>query len=203
TEAHGDTEAVALVDRFVAATRASVGDTGRLVKSIGDAVLVAFPEPAAALNAICDLFARCLAEEGFPVLRAGAHHGPVVERDGDVFGATVNLAARVAAQAFGGQCLTTQPIADAARSLGLAVNELGEVGLRNVAEPVLLFQVELGFEPAGVVVDPVCRMQVDRRKAAGRLRHGSVDFWFCSLACAAKFASAPDVHSATAGADDA
>lgn len=59
----------------------------------------------------------------------------------DLFGAAVNLAARIAAHAGGGQTLATEEVADSARRLGMTVVGLGRRRFRNVAEPVELFEV--------------------------------------------------------------
>jgi adenylate cyclase len=77
----------------------------------------------------------------FLLPRAGAHHGPAVSRDGDYLGGTVNLAARVAAQASGGHVLVTSAVATAARTRGIEVSELGRHRLHNIAEPVELFEI--------------------------------------------------------------
>jgi class 3 adenylate cyclase len=191
TEAHGDEQAVSLLDRFAAIAEASLGPRDRLVKTIGDAVMVAFADPDAALDGTARLFEACLAEAGMPVPRAGLHHGEAIERDDDFFGATVNLAARVAGQAYGGQVLATAPVADTARQRGIHVVDLGSFTLRNLAVPVELFELGLCPASAGTTIDPVCRMQVPRTAAAGRLRHHDTDYWFCSLECAASFAADP------------
>jgi adenylate cyclase len=192
TEAHGDTEAVELVERFVDLAHGAVAGRGEVVKSIGDAVMLAFAERADALDAVGMLFDACYTESGFPVPRAGMHHGPVVDRSGDLFGGTVNLAARVAGQASGGQILATAVVAEAARDRGLRAVELGSFELRNVPEPVSLHEVDTGAVPHGAVIDPVCRMRVDRDEATGRLRHEDTEYWFCSLRCARLFSTAPD-----------
>ncbi len=80
TEAHGDADAVAMLERFEATTTASLGDTGRLVKTIGDAVLLAFDEPTAAVTAVVSLFAAMQGTD-LPVARGGLHHGAAVERN--------------------------------------------------------------------------------------------------------------------------
>jgi adenylate cyclase len=74
---------------------------------------------------------------------------------------------------------------------GFEVAELGPYRLRNVTEPVLLFEVRLGIREPADVIDPVCRMRVDPGSAAGSLRHGGQRFWFCSMPCAAAFAARP------------
>lgn len=191
TEAHGDSEAVALLDRFEAIAHDALGLGDRLVKTIGDAVMVVFPRPDAAVAALSRLFVA-LAETELPVARAGLHHGPAIERGGDYLGASVNLTARVAAQAHGGQVLATTEVADAARIRGVAVVDLGCFTLRNITEPVQLFELDVCPAAAGTAIDPVCRMQVATADAAGRLRHRDRDYWFCSLSCAAAFAADPD-----------
>ena len=191
TEAHGDHAAIDVVERFVEDARAAISGRGELVKTIGDAVMLSFPTPEAALLAARDLLERCAAISESPAPRAGLHHGAAVPRGDDWFGATVNLAARVAGRAFGGQTLATVPVASAARRIGVPVVALGCFRLRNVSEPVELFQVELVRPPEAVSIDPVCRMQVSHATAAGRLRHDDRDLWFCSLACVQSFVADP------------
>ncbi len=195
TEAHGDTDAAALIERFEQLTRDSLTGGGHLVKTIGDAVMLVFATSDAALDGVAHLVQACVAEPGFPLPRAGLHQGTAIERDGDYIGGSVNLAARVAGQAHGGQVVATEAIAQAARQQDIRVVELGAFDLRNLSAPVELFELELCPIAAGSVVDPVCRMQWQRADAIGRLRHHDHDYWFCSLACAARFANDPDHYT--------
>ena len=199
TEAHGDLDAVELLDRFLGLARESLSAGDELVKSIGDAVMLASPGPGAAVAALAGLWERCAEASGFLLPRAGAHHGRAVSRDGDYIGATVNLAARVAGHAGGGQLMVTSAVARAARASGLDVAELGPRRLRNLPEPVELFEIRLGAsEPSGTI-DPVCRMRVEPRFAAGSLCHAGQRFWFCSMPCAAAFAADPNRYLIPAG----
>ena len=199
TEAHGDTEASGLVDRFEALARSSLGDGDRLVKCMGDAVFLAFDAPAAALGAVGRLLRDCAEEPGFPLPRTGLHHGTAVPRGDDLIGTSVNLAARIAGQAHGAQVLASAAVAEVARQEGVHVIELGAFDLRNVTEPVTLYQLALCPEAAGTAIDPVCRMQVARADAAGRLRHFDTDYWFCSLSCVALFARRPEAYTSDPG----
>lgn len=191
TESHGDEHAADLAVGFANVVRAELGASDRLVKTIGDAVLLASPEPEAALKLVGGILAACLAQDLYPVARVGMNHGPAIQRDGDFFGASVNLAARVAAQAAGGQVVATQGVADAARDLGLTTQPLGDFELKNVSDRVALWDLGLHAAPADRSVDPVCRMLVDHAKAAGRLNYNGRVYWFCSLACAGRFAGSP------------
>ena len=170
TETHGDVHAADLATRFAKLTRAVLGRRDRLIKTIGDAVLVTCPDPAAGVTLIENILERAAKDPRFPALRAGLHHGTAVERDGDVFGAAVNLAARVAAEAHAGEVLGTEPIAAAARDAGIPVAELGSVPLKNVRGEVTLFSLGLVVGATSTPIDPVCRVPVDRREAVGHLR---------------------------------
>lgn len=195
TEAHGDEQAADLAVKFAELAKTCLRPTDRLIKPIGDAVLLASPEPRTGLELVNRLLQATSQLEGFPLARAGLHHGPAAERDGDMFGAAVNLAARVAGQASGGQTLVTGPVANAARQEGRTVASIGTLTLRNVAEPQELFEVTLGPPRSAGSVDPVCRMWVEHDVASGHLRYADGDYWFCSLVCAQQFASSPGSYT--------
>jgi adenylate cyclase len=194
TEAQGDEDAADLATMFAEITRAALAPGDRLIKTIGDAVLITSPDAAAGLSLVERLLTEAATEPRLPTLRAGLHHGDAVERDGDVFGAAVNLAARVAAEAHPAEVLGTAPIAEAARDLGIPVVEIGEVALKNVRRLTYVYSMALMLGVTDTPIDPVCRNHVDRRTAAGRLRYLNKEYWFCSLTCAAAFASNPEWH---------
>lgn len=194
TEAQGDEDAADLATMFAEITRAALAPGDKLIKTIGDAVLVTSPHASAGLSLIERLLTEAASEPRLPTLRAGLHHGEAVARDGDVFGAAVNLAARVAAEAHPAEVLGTEPIAEAARELGIPVVEIGEVALKNVRSTTFLYSMALMLGATDTPIDPVCRNHIDRRTAAGRLRYANREFWFCSLTCAAAFASNPEWH---------
>lgn len=195
TEAQGDDDAADVATRFADMTRASLCEGERLIKTIGDAVFVMSPTPGTAIELVERLLMRAASQPDFPALRAGLHFGEAVQRDRDVFGASVNLAARVAAEAYAGEVICTDSIAEAARAQDIPVVELGPVPLKNVRKSIELFSLALMVGDNATPLDPVCRAPVDRRSAAGRLRYGHMEYWFCSLTCAAAFASNPSWHA--------
>lgn len=190
TEVHGDVLAADIAERLVSVTNSVMATGDRLVKNIGDAVLLTSTDAASGLSLVLRLFDACEADPQFPDLRAGLHYGPVVERGDDIFGSTVNIAARITEKAAGGQILMTRPVADAA-AVGRTVRALGPLRLRNISGPVELYKlVRTGAEDHDV--DPVCRMRINPAIAAGRLTYAGTDYLFCSLRCAGKFATEPD-----------
>ncbi len=198
TEARGDVNAAELATRFANMTRAALAPADRLIKTIGDAALVTSPSATAGVALVERIFNEVASDPRMPALRAGLHHGKAVLCDGDVFGAAVNLAARVSAEAYAGEVLGTKPIEEAAREAGIAVAELGPVPLKNVQGLVPLYSLALVLGETDTPVDPVCQMPLDRRGATGSLRYKNHQYWFCSLTCAAAFASNPSWHAAQA-----
>jgi len=191
TDSHGDAEAADLATGFTDLARTSLADGDQLVKSIGDAVLLASPTPAGGIELVRRILNRCSERKGYLATRTGIHAGPAAARGDDFFGSAVNLTARLASHASGGQVLATGAVATAAGSLGLTSRELGHVEFKNVATAVEVHELDLGVHVESTEsIDPVCRMRVAHHQAAGFLRHEGVDHWFCSLACAHTFTAA-------------
>jgi adenylate cyclase len=195
TEAHGDEQAAALVADFCEAVRAKLPAGAAHVKTIGDAIMLRVPDPSEAIRLALDMTHVLMRSHGAPAVRVGLHHGPAVERDGDYFGATVNLAARVSGLASGGEVLVTGQTAALAPDLeGVFYESRGREQLRGVREPVDIFAAVRQSESARgrLPVDPVCRMAVDPDRAPGRLIYEGAAYYFCTLACAGDFAREPE-----------
>ena len=193
TEAHGDTSAANVAERFVELTVALLPDDARLVKTIGDAVMVTTTNPHTGLDLGLELLRAVENEPDFPGIRVGLHHGPIIERNGDLFGATVNIAARLTAHAHVGQLLTTEIIATLVRQRNdMSTIDLGATVLKNVTEAVQIYEVrDHTPRPTSQVLDPVCRMFVDADAAPARLPWAQRVWHFCSFECAAAFAQSP------------
>jgi adenylate cyclase len=197
TEAHGDEEAVALVEEFIELVcRDLPAIDGEHVKTIGDAVMLRIPDPGDAILLGVRVAQEMLDHGAVPV-RVGLNYGPAVERNGDYFGAAVNLAARVSGVAAGGEVLVSGSTAALVPDLeGVIYESRGRHELRNVSEPVELFAaMPIGATSERLPIDPVCRMAVDPERAPGRLIHNGAAYYFCSLACAAQFAQQPERFS--------
>ena len=197
TEIHGDEEAVRLVEDYCAAMRRLLPEHGaHEVKTIGDALLVRVPEAAQAVR-----FGVRAAREiggaahGFPSVRVGMHHGPAIERYGDYFGRTVNIAARVSALAGAGEVLVTDDVVRAAGEVErVRFIERGRHPLRGIEDPVVIYLASAGAQesPEGLPIDPICHMAVDPERAAAMVVHEGVHYFFCSLHCVRRFASEPE-----------
>jgi adenylate cyclase len=195
TEAHGDEHAVATLSRFREITEDALGPTDVLVKTIGDAVMLAFDDPELAVGALRRLFDAAAADPKMLLIRAGAHAGSAIVDGNDYLGGTVNLAARVAAHAGEGQLLVTDSVATAATKLGEVITFTGAVSLRNIAEPIDIYEIELNPD-ANSAVDPVCSMKVPTTgPSTVHLRCNDRDVWFCGLPCLARYAANPEAFA--------
>jgi adenylate cyclase len=194
TEAHGDFEAATLAADFASAIRAELPpDSDQYVKTIGDAVMLRVPDAGEAIQLGVRVVEGVMQDQA-PSVRVGVHHGPAIERDGDYFGAAVNLAARISALATGGEVLVSGKTAALVPDLeGIYFESRGRHELRNVREPIEVFAaLRVGAAAGRLAVDPVCNMTVDPDRAVGRLVHEGTAYFFCSLACAGEFARRPE-----------
>ena len=138
TEAFGDEAAaemavvLGLIARDVARRH-----KGRVVKMLGDGAHLHFDDAADAVPAAIDFLAR-VRSSGLPCARVGVNAGPMVEANGDYYGRTVNVAARIAAQAAPGDVLVGE--AAIASAGAVRFERVGPMALRGVAEEVTVYR---------------------------------------------------------------
>jgi class 3 adenylate cyclase len=125
------------------ADEAATKHGGRLVKLLGDGALLRLTDATAGVEAALDLVATP-SDAGTISSHAGVHAGPVIERDLDVFGQTVNLASRIADVAGPGEVLTSQVVAEAADAKAFEFDPVGDVNLKGVPDPLPLFRASRG-----------------------------------------------------------
>ena len=136
TEEAGEEEALDVVERFVESVEVTLPDEARVVKTIGDEVMVVGSDPAALVDWAVG-FQQLNAGER-PLPRIGVHAGETLYRDGDYYGRAVNLAARVGARAAGGEVLVTDAVVTGAGP-HLAFEPIGEVKLKGFSQATELY----------------------------------------------------------------
>lgn len=138
TEERGEEQAVAVVERFVETVQQSLPADARVIKTLGDEVMVIGSDPVALTKWAVHL--QHDVPSGVPAPRIGIHCGDALYRDGDYYGRDVNQAARVVARAAGGEVLVTRRVVELAEGLdGVRFDRIGEISLKGFAEPVELF----------------------------------------------------------------
>ena len=136
TEEIGEAEALEIVERFVELVTESLPPDARVIKTIGDEVMVVGADTAALVDWAVG-FQELAIERPLP--RIGIHAGHALYRDGDYYGRAVNLAARVVARAAGGEVLVTRAVREAA-GRHLRFEHIGEVKLKGFDETTELLK---------------------------------------------------------------
>ena len=116
------------------------------MKLLGDGVMLRFSSMTDAIDSVRELMASIVAA-GLPPAHAGIAAGPMVVRDGDVYGHTVNLAARIASHAEAGELLIAADGVGEPPEKSLELEDAGSATLKGIAEPVHLLRVPLDPEP--------------------------------------------------------
>jgi adenylate cyclase len=123
---------------------------GEEVKALGDGIMLRCGDPASAVRLGLRIVAELDADSTLPPVRIGIHSGEAVARDGDWYGRTVNVAARLCAVAPGGEVLVSHATRSAAgRMRKVDFGERRLHWLRNVTEPIATFSAR----------ERVCRLQ--------------------------------------------
>lgn len=147
TVEHGDEAAAAAATTlFDIADRAVRTRSGRVVKQLGDGVLLRLPDSETAIRAVAAIVAAA-PRQGLPEAHAGIAAGPVFVRDGDVFGRTVNLASRIADRAGPGEILVEEGVVVALPRGTARFEPIGRVELKGIPEPVALWRASAGHAP--------------------------------------------------------
>ena len=175
-ETVGDAEALKAIGRCLSLVRvACEGQGGRVVKTIGDEIMAVFPRADMAAEAAGEMQARI--SELPPVgrarlaIRVGFHFGPAIAVEGDVFGDSVNVAARMAALAKGEQVILSAETADALSPLMRArVREIDSLTVKGKQKEIGIF--ELIWQGADADLTSLA-MRPTRRPSRLELRHGT------------------------------
>ncbi len=176
----GDAEALRAVERILnRVDRVVAGYKGRVIKTIGDEIMAVFDTAEEGMQAACDMQQRV--EDLPPIsgvklaIRVGYHFGPAIEENNDVFGDTVNVAARMTALAKGGQIITTGEAIDALPLLlRQSSREIDAIAVKGKREVVRVCEVlwqsgeDLTMKSASLApaAPPPLRL---------KLRHGNVE----------------------------
>jgi adenylate cyclase len=142
TEEQGEVQALGAVERFVEVVEQTLPIDARVIKTLGDEVMIVGADPVALTEWAIGVSASL--PEGSPLPRIGIHHGAALYRDGDYYGREVNRAARVVARAAGGEVLATRAVVNMAAGVDrLRFELIGEVVLKGFTEPTELLLASL------------------------------------------------------------
>ena len=146
TAVQGDRGAVELLTKQEEIVQSVLPEGSRMVKELGDGLLLWFPDPDTALSTALEMqngFEGAAEETGLPLwVRMGLHWGRQTLRRGDLVGHDVNLAARIVDVAGPGEVLLSEATLDALTKPGpdVCFDELGPVVMKGIPEPIALYR---------------------------------------------------------------
>jgi class 3 adenylate cyclase len=137
----GDDVAMQVVSSHDSIVRSLLSDdNGREIKHTGDGILASFTSVTAALRATTEMHRRA-AEQEHLAIKIGISAGEPVDGSSDIYGASVNLAARICAHAVGGQTLVANTVRDLSIGKGVAFADRGAIALKGFPDPIRLYEV--------------------------------------------------------------
>lgn len=173
----GDAEAKRLVgDCLAQLAEVTNNQGGSVIKTIGDELMCRFPTADAAVAAARVMQEIVQSSPGNTSLRAsirtGLHYGSVIEDEGDLFGDAVNLAARMASVARGGQIITTETtVAELSPALASATRPFDIAQVKGKRAEIAIYEVLWDSD------EEVTRMAT-KLMSRGQLREGSLTLTF-------------------------
>ena len=140
TERVGDDVAADVAVAFQESAARLAAQCGcEVIKNLGDAVMIHGVDATRVVSLALRLRRELAAEDWCPPLRMGVHSGPAVQRGSDWYGATVNVAARVADSAAGGEILLSVATHERMARAGVLIADRGARTFKNVAAPLALY----------------------------------------------------------------
>jgi adenylate cyclase len=134
----GDGAAVRIIDHFASTVMEARGEEAGLTKLLGDGFMVVYPEPGPAVTAGRRIIQEMRSADK-PGVHASVHHGAAVPREGDYFGQSVNLAARLLALAERDELLATTPVIE--RCPDFEWEHCGSEHMRGFADQVQVYRL--------------------------------------------------------------
>jgi len=194
TEAHGSYSAAKIVTHYGDLVRQSLEKGCRILDQVGDEVLIFSEDTVQIVQTAINVLNAVNAEENFLDVHIGLHFGDLLEYENRVFGATINVASRIASHAKGGQLLCSESIKNKLKTQAPDLIDLGSIKFKNVKRPIRVYEITTREEVPEKVSDPVCQMKVDPKNATAFLTHDGLKYFFCSETCLRSFLDDPNEY---------
>src|SRR5262245_28694650 len=175
-EREGDEEGLAMVQHHNDVLFPVIqGEGGRVVKTIGHAIMACFKDPVSAVRAAIGMQraleedrARTEFEDDHIHIRVALHMGPGIEKDNDVYGDVVNAAAKVQQQAQPDQILVTEVLLGAAKQAGAQCANLGRAAMKGKEEAIDVYAVSWSAAASQQLVEELQKQYESQLKEARR-----------------------------------
>jgi class 3 adenylate cyclase len=183
-EKFGDAQGLAMVQRHNSMLFPVIEECGgRVVKTIGDAIMAVFADPKGAVQGAIAM-QRVLEADRInnPVeeqirIKVGLHTGPCIVKDKDLYGDVVNVASRVQNQAEPDQILITDDLLDTAKRIGVHCARMGHTNMRGRVEPINIYAVAWSPNSNDQLIDEV-QTQYEKKLKEAKRRQDDIEHEF-------------------------
>lgn len=191
TDVHGGASAAKMVSKYMEIVDAAIHGGTKVMQRIGDQVVMIAEDSNDLLGTARKLNTLTREENHFLSIHAGLHYGNILIENGNLFGSTINIAARIMNIACRGQVLCSSKfIYQLSKDSQKLFRSVGVHKLKNVMDNIELFELVHGTV-GEVHVDPVCHMHIDPSKQGASADYDGVTYFFCSEHCRSLFLAAP------------
>jgi len=198
TETHGNLSAAKLVLRYVEIVKMSLKGDSFLKDKIGDEVLIVSTDPINLLDTAIELVKNIEREPEFLTVHIGINTGEVIEHEGNYFGSAINLCSRISSYSRGGQILCSMAtVNEVKNSKKHQFIKVGDIKFKNVSKAVSVYELVLNFQKNKILIDVVCKMQIDQENPPANVIYDDKPYHFCSFACLEKFIKNPGHYTIT------
>ncbi|ANE51306.1 adenylate/guanylate cyclase domain-containing protein [Flavisolibacter tropicus] len=182
TEAHGATSAADLIDKYVSIVEDCLIGSSVLKERTGDEVMIVAECADHLLTTAVMIMKNTSSEHNFLQVHGGLHYGTVLKRNNSYFGSTINLTARIAAEANPGSFLCSVDFIEALNDKSICTfQSKGAYRFKNVNEEKEVAEI-VNAATNLLAIDPICKMLILDKTLA--IQHPEkADLFFCSQTC--------------------
>ncbi|HYI79072.1 MAG TPA: YHS domain-containing protein [Chryseolinea sp.] len=192
TDAHGGESAARIVGKYMSIVGEALYGTARLMQRVGDQVVITAENASDLFTTATRVNTLTHEEQHFLNIHAGLHYGAIYVEDGNLFGSTINVAARIMNLASRGQILCSSAfLSQLPRAAQPLFRSIGIQKLKNVLTDIELFEMESSTF-SNNEIDPVCHMHIATATTRFEIPYKGNTYYFCSQRCLTLFQNEPD-----------
>jgi len=190
TDAHGGESAARIVNKYMQLVDSAVHGSSRIVQRIGDQVVLIGDNADDMVVTAQKLNSLTLEEHHFLSIHAGLHYGPIFIENDNLFGSTINVAARIMNLASRGQVLCSSQFKTMLTD-PTKFRSVGSYSLKNVMMEFELHELLQDQQSYSFKIDPVCHMHIDVTKSEFTHILNGMTYHFCGPHCRSLFKDSP------------
>jgi adenylate cyclase len=191
TDIHGGASAARIVGKYLEIVDSSIHGSAKLQQRVGDQVVITADNANDLLLTVRKLNTLTRKEHQFLSVHAGLHFGNIFIENENLFGSTINIAARIMNVACTGQILGSSNFVDQLSSYTHSFRSIGVHKFKNLMTSIELFEL-VHSSSSTSPVDPVCHMHIDATKQSPSTNHNGITYHFCSDHCKSLFLKSPN-----------